>query len=748
MKPRFSRSILPAVCVVCVFLSSAYFASAASGTWNVDGSTTWATAGSWAGAIAGDSSSTANFTNNITADRTVTLSADTTINKIIFSDSNTSTAGSWILAHNGTSTNNLILAGTTPTVTVNALGTGKTATISAIIEGTAGLKKDGSGTLILSGANTYTGGTNISAGTLQLNAGGSLSSGAVTGTGNFINTISYSPLNDWSAFAGTYTHNSTTASSVFNIAIATSQSAAYNIASTQGSAQGIIAAGNGDYTLKMGSLAGVANSMIRGGNSATGTATLEVGNLAANTNFQGIIQNGTTKIIAFTKVGAGTQILSGVNLYTGTTTISTGTLQIGSGAAAGSISNSSAIINNASLVFSSTAAQSSAHAISGTGSLTKAEAGTLTISGANNLYQGGTIIGVSQGAAVLRAAATQALGSGTVTLDAAGNASTARLELTGGISLNNAIAFSGRTNTSVGIQNIAGNNTLSGTMIIGLGGSGYRIQSDAGKLTLSSPTAITALTSNRIVTFQGPGDTEVNGIIENGTATSVGITKADAGNLTLNGANTYTGTTTAAAGTLALGLNGTISNTLVMGSSTPSVGTLDVTAKSSFTQANVSGNGTLNIGAGKVISVTGALSPGFSPGTINVTGDLTLTGSTTTTMELAGNGGVEGIDSDDINVSGTITLDGILSIVGFGGYDPTQNSTYNLFDAPTFAGDFDSVSVGGNALSFATDVWSGTFGLTSYSFSETTGVLTVVPEPAAALLGGIGMLALLRRRRV
>lgn len=395
-KSTFPTFLTVAGMIAVLGVCSIHFASAASGTWNVDSSTTWATAGSWDSSIvASDSSSTANFTNDITADRTVTLSADTTINSIIFSDSDTATAGSWILAHNGTSTNNLILAGTTPTVTVNALGTGKTATISAIIEGTAGLVKNGSGILILSGANTYTGGTNISAGTLQLNTGGSLSSGAVTGTGNFINTISYTPANVWSAFAGTYTHNTTTASSVFNSADATSQSAAYNIASQQGSIQGIIAAANGDYTLKMGSLAGVANSMIRGGGFVTGTTTFEIGNLNTNTTFAGIIRNGTAasnpKIIAFTKVGNGIQILSGVNLYTGITTISAGTLQIGSGAAAGSISNSSAIINNASLVFSSTAAQSSAHAISGTGSLTKAEAGTLTMTGANT-YTGATAV--------------------------------------------------------------------------------------------------------------------------------------------------------------------------------------------------------------------------------------------------------------------------------------------------------------------------------------------------------------------
>jgi hypothetical protein len=46
-------------------------------------------------------------------------------------------------------------------------------------------------------------------------------------------------------------------------------------------------------------------------------------------------------------------------------------------------------------------------------------------------------------------------------------------------------------------------------------------------------------------------------------------------------------------------------------------------------------------------------------------------------------------------------------------------------------------------------VWDLTSGDNTWQFTESTGVLglTVIPEPRAALLGGIGMLMLLRRRR-
>jgi fibronectin-binding autotransporter adhesin len=54
-----------------------------------------------------------------------------------------------------------------------------TATINAPINGAGGITKEGSGILVLTGANTYTGGTTISAGTLQLGNGGT--SGSIVG---------------------------------------------------------------------------------------------------------------------------------------------------------------------------------------------------------------------------------------------------------------------------------------------------------------------------------------------------------------------------------------------------------------------------------------------------------------------------------------------------------------------------------------------------------------------------------------
>lgn len=184
IRRRFQPWIACSLAAVATLLLFGLDARAADGTWTqtVSGGS-WSTTGNWSGGIVADGSgSTANFnTLDLTADNTVRLDSDRTLTSLIFGDTNTTTAAGWVLDNNGTATNNLILAGVTPTVTVNTLGSGKTATISAIIEGTAGLTKSGSGTLTLSGVNTYSGTTSISAGFLAITSNNAL---GATGAGN------------------------------------------------------------------------------------------------------------------------------------------------------------------------------------------------------------------------------------------------------------------------------------------------------------------------------------------------------------------------------------------------------------------------------------------------------------------------------------------------------------------------------------------------------------------------------------
>ncbi|OYV06770.1 MAG: hypothetical protein CFE26_04520, partial [Verrucomicrobiales bacterium VVV1] len=230
------------------------------------------------------------------------------------------------------------------------------------ISGTGNVTKTGAGVLTLSGASTYTGGSTLNSGVINLIGNGALGTGpialaggttlnidknlavanTVTGSGAIVNTGSLTNTGDFSGFSGTFTHNSSVVSVALNSASTTSQNAAYVIAAPQGSIQGFIAGGNGDYTLKLGSLSGVADSLFRGGLTATGTTTLEIGNLGTNTEFAGSVTNGPTKILAVTKVGSGPLPLSGASNYTGATLVNGGTLNVtGSLAAASAVTVSS-----------------------------------------------------------------------------------------------------------------------------------------------------------------------------------------------------------------------------------------------------------------------------------------------------------------------------------------------------------------------------------------------------------------------
>lgn len=185
------RSLILAVLIAFINIASLY---ADSGTWTSTTTGLWSDGANWSDStVANGLGYTADFgTIDTTADVTVHIDSARTIGNLTFGDTLTSSAAGWTLGNNGNSANILTLSGGTPTITVNQLGTGKTATIGLEIAGTAGLTKMGVGTLVLSGANSYTGTTTISAGTLAYGANDVISTSGVLVDGGILSMGSYS----------------------------------------------------------------------------------------------------------------------------------------------------------------------------------------------------------------------------------------------------------------------------------------------------------------------------------------------------------------------------------------------------------------------------------------------------------------------------------------------------------------------------------------------------------------------------
>ena len=288
--------------------------------------------------------------------------------------------------------------------------------ISGAMTGSGGLAKTGPGTLILASANTYTGGTNLSAGTIYLAgatanssglgsgivtlAGGTLTmanvqasetaawnlvvpagaigrlnadgrcslTGTLTGGGTF---DYYTPFvrtdlrGNWSAFAGQ-----------INV-IGGADGGEMRVTNTFGFANAAIRIGASGYVyyniansspaLDIGELTGDATSGLGGGPTATRTVTWRVGGKNSDATFDGAIVNGAGPT-AITKLGSGIWTLAGTSTHTGSTTVSAGTLRI-----LGSTTGSTLTIQPGA-------------ALSGSGTVT----GDLSVQGGGILEHGGT----------------------------------------------------------------------------------------------------------------------------------------------------------------------------------------------------------------------------------------------------------------------------------------------------------------------------------------------------------------------
>ncbi|MEY3895423.1 MAG: hypothetical protein RLZZ214_942, partial [Verrucomicrobiota bacterium] len=217
-------------------------------------------------------------------------------------------------------------------------------------------------------------------------------------------------------------------------------------------------------------------------------------------------------------------------------------------------------------------------------------------------------------------------------------------------------------------------------------------------------------------------DLAVTAPLADGAAVTSGLTKTGLGTLALTGDNSYTGSTTVSNGQL-----------MINGNSSTATGNVSVAAG-----ATLGGSGTL----GGATTLNGILAPGNSIGTLTVSNDVTwngaaAAGATTDWQFELGLGNAS--DMLDITGGGGDFLKGSGTIFRFDFLGGTDTGTYTLVDwtaTTDFASsDFSYTNLGGGN--------SGSFSITGSQLN-----FTVVPEPNAAILvGGFGVIALLRRRR-
>jgi autotransporter-associated beta strand protein len=506
-------------------------------------------------------------------------------------------------------------------------------TISAVISQSSGsraLAKNGAGTLVLSGNNTYDGLTSVTAGTLTLSGNNTGATGGVTLTSGTLNLNNANAVGTGtlSLNGGTLNNNSGAA---ITLATNNAQSWGGNFTFT----------GTNDLDLGTGAVTLTGNRLL----------TTTAGNLTVG----GIIGGAFT----LEKAGGGTLILAGNSTYTGLTTVSGGVLKLGAPGTGtntplGTTGAGTTVASGAALDLNGyTLGTAEALTLSGTGI---SSAGALINTGAAATYSGAITLG---------AIAPAIGGSGNISLTGiVANGTTNSLNKVGTntLILSNSNTFTGLTTVSSGTLQLGatggGTNTPLGTTAAGttvtsgasldlngftlgtaealtLSGTGI---SSAGAL-INNGAAATysgAITLGAVApSIGGSGNISLTGIVVDGATTI--LTKVGANTLTLSGTNTYSGGTTISAGTVAMGSASALgSGNTTLGAS----GTLD-SAAFGFDLTKISGPGTLT-GTGAysynsasstslstVLAGTGATLTKSGNGTLTLSGNSTYTGGTT-----------------------------------------------------------------------------------------------------------------------
>lgn len=465
----------------------------------------------------------------------------------------------------------------------------------------------------------------------------------------------------------------------------------------------------------------VAASNVNGTFSGTGTINVNGGtlNMAALTLARNN-QDVASTLNATVNVTAGTvNVKSGQTLVGWRGTSSSGTINISGG------TFNQGTTTTANMTLGSFAGATAAVNVSGTGALTFQNNSSLRFSDSINANAARTLTISSGNVSFYSDAGNTLGGTGVIDLMLTSNPTgTSTIQLNGGTLTANQIKATSASGTRVinfngGTLKAAGNGFASTFLASGV----------ATAANVRNGGAILHTNSNDVTIGQALLHSNIGG----DNATDGGLTKQGSGTLTLTNTNTYTGKTTVTGGSLALGSAGSIATSSEIALNG---GNFNVSAVSGFSTGAsqiLSGNGGSVTGD---IIVNGTLAIGSSPGTMTFNDDLTISGSAVSNFEITDIS--FGVSTYDLAQSGigsqTVTFGGSLNLL-FSGGTYANNSTVQIFSFENYVGNFASVN------------FSGLGAGQSAVFDSSTGFVTVVPETEAALLGGIGMLVLLRRRR-
>ncbi|MGF0238008.1 autotransporter-associated beta strand repeat-containing protein [Rhodococcus sp. IEGM1300] len=571
-------------------------------------------------------------------------------------------------------------------------------TLGGVISGVDQLIKNGTANLTLNGANTFSGGSTLNAGSLTVGNGGALGTGALT-------------------VAGAGTLNSSSAVTLNNaITLNANLTAGGANALTLG---GVISGGNGltkngtsSLTLNgtntyTGTTTLSAGSLIVGSNTALGTGALNAANtttldantavaLANNVNLGGTLTVGGTHALTLggvvagagglIKSGAADLTLNGANTYLGNTALNTGKLTVGNNTALGSgtlnaaanttlDANTNVSLNNAvalagALNIGGSADLTLTGLVSGAGSLVKNGASNLTLNAVNNFIGGTTL-----NAGTLTVGNSSALSSGALTVGGAAtlDSNSPLVNLTNAIVLNAALTIGGTQNlglagvisgtsqlTKNGAANLSlnGNNTFSGGTTLNSGtltlgntnglGSGGLIVGGAATLDNSLSFGIgNAITLNAGLTVEGNNDLRLNGIIDGAGS----LTKSGLADLTLAGNNSFTGALNILSGSVTTLNTNALGNTFGVNISAGA----GLNLGSNASLAGLTGNGSVQLTGSNTLTVGGFSSSSTFDGDLSGSGGLIKVG--TGTFNLTGISGISGnttVNAGTLNLSGSL----------------------------------------------------------------------------------------------